>query len=193
MLVEDQPRRVVDVGKPRHIDDVERVAERVVVGGLVGEPHAVIVDHDRVRPGPFGVDLPRHPAPPVDIHVDGRHPPGFPHVGQVRADAHHHPEPIASVRGHADRARQRPAQERPDEPLIVFEPARRQHDTAAGARLERPVRPFDFSAGHPAAVGQQSHPAAPGLRDHAAVQTALEQAPDERLAGAVFVPELAPV
>ena len=193
MVVEDQPRRVVDVGEPRHVDDVERVAERVVVGGLVGEPHAVIVDHDRVRASPFGVDLPRHPAPPVDMHVDGRYPPGFPHVGQVCADAHRHPEPIASIGGHTDRARQRPAQECSDEPLVVFEPAGREHDTAAGARLERPVRPFDENAGHPAVVDQQPYPATAELRMHTAVETALEQAPDQRLASPALVAALAPV
>ena len=74
----------------------------------------------------------------------------------------------------------------------MFESTGREHDTAAGPRLERSVRPFDEDAGHPAVVGQQSHPAAPGLRLHAAVEAALEQATDERLSGSAFVAELAP-
>ena len=84
-------------------------------------------------------------------------------------------------------------EECPDEPLVVFEPAGRQHDTAAGARLERPVRPFDSGASHPASADQQPHPATPDLRVHAAVETTPQQPPDQRLACAAFVAELAPV
>ena len=87
---------MVDVVEGAHVDHVERSAECVVVGRLVGEPLAQLVDHDAVRPGALAVDLPgRYPVANWDVDV-GTHQASR-MLAELRADAHSHLQTVAGI------------------------------------------------------------------------------------------------
>ncbi len=187
VVVENHPGGVVDVLEGGDVEYVEGRSERVVVRGLVGEASSAAVDHDAVRSGPLAVDLPGHDAGHRMHDVDRRHPPGFPHVVQVRADAHGHPQAVTGVGRDGHGAVQRAADERAHQSRIMLEAAGGQDDPAPRTDFEGAGGRLEPDTDHLACLDDQRLRPGLGPRLDAAVQAAAQKGADQPLAGAALV------
>ena len=185
-LIEDQPARQVAVDAHDRVLLVERRAERVVVGRLVGEALGRAVDHDRAGQRPLVGQQLLARGDDVGRQLDHRHPPRFAHVPEHRADPHGHLQAVALVRLDRDRVRARSAQERALEVGIALEAAGRD-DHVRRVDFLASFGSLEHDAGDLAVLHDQLDAAVLGLRLDAAVETGLEQPAAEREPHAALV------
>ncbi len=180
--IEDHPARQVAGGVLVDVEGEERLAQVVVVPGLVDEALAEPVDHDRVGGGALHADEPGQGPPVVALtgHGGRRVPPGLVHVAQVGPDGHGHGQPVALVAGRAVGMGQGPGQEALPQGGVPLVPARGQHHRP-GRQLGPTTVLLHHQPGHPVAVHGEL--AGPGLeaRHDAGGQARLQQRPDQRL------------
>ncbi|CDZ87991.1 hypothetical protein RHRU231_370008 [Rhodococcus ruber] len=192
--VEDQPAGLVRVVEVVCVEMMERTAEGVVVGCLVGEPASVPVHHDRMRRSPFPVyelDRLRAVRPLPGQHRD-RRPPCLAHVAELRADTHRHAQTVPRARGDRGRVRQRPPQEVAPQTLVPFEAAGGKDDAVLGEHVVRAAPPLEpHTCDAAGLVLDQPHAALAGVHRHALVETALEQCRDHATAETLHVVALA--
>ena len=190
-LIKDEPARQVGVLELGHILDVERGAEGVVVGGLIGEPPPPSVDHDRVRQRALTVDEDAAHRIRVRRHHADRNPPRLAHVRDHRPGPHGHDQAVTGVRLHRHGMGHRPAQEAATQFLVPLEPASGDDHPPVGTQLDLPVRRVDHHSDHRSAVEQEAASGAGRLRFDPPIETRPQQPAGQRLAAPSLVAQTA--